>query len=674
MPEPNVGRRHSVIESLGVYLPPRQVSTEEVVRGCRNTMRFPLERMTGIKSRHVAGDTEFAIDLAKQAIARCLDRSRHRPGDVELLISACIARVDGPGFLVSYEPSTSARLRQHFGFDTALAFDVRSACSGMWVGMHIVDTLIREGVISCGLVVSGEYITHLTTTGQLEIKDLLDARLACLTLGDSGAAVMLEASSNTQAGFAALDLCTFGGYAEYCVAAPTEEPHGGAIMFTDALKLTAAAGRCGAEHALATMQAAGWAPESFDHLIMHQTSRTALTGAMRAINRRIKREICHEGNTIDNLERRGNTATTSHLVALADQIENGRIRSGDRLIFAVSGSGLTLGTALYTLDDLPDRLTGSAPLSAATPGTPARAGAPSPTRRIRIGSVGIAPPCAGTRRDSLALLTLAASDCLSRSGCDRSDIDLLIYAGIYRSRFVTEPAIAALLAGALGINATSFDNGRRTLAFDVFNGGVGPLNACWLAEQMIRANHARSAMVVVAEVENNAEAFPEDLLGIEETGSALLLQGGDSNGDGFGRFLFRTFAEHSEAVVSHLTNREGKAYLRFSRDPATESYFIQAVVSTVRELLDEARLDISQIARVLPPQLSPSFIDKLGAALGLPQSRLVHAMPSDRDLFTSALPYALRHVQQHGLVQPGDIGLVVSVGSGVQVGCALYHF
>ena len=77
----------TVIEGLGVYLPPRVVSTAEVVGGCLSKLEFPLERMTGIRSRRMAGETEFAIDLAEKAVADCLGRSghaarRHRPPDL----------------------------------------------------------------------------------------------------------------------------------------------------------------------------------------------------------------------------------------------------------------------------------------------------------------------------------------------------------------------------------------------------------------------------------------------------------------------------------------------------------------------------------------------------------------------------------------------------------------
>jgi hypothetical protein len=56
-------------ETIGgfTYLPPREVTTEQVLKGCRIKLDFPLQRMTGIQTRRMAGETEFAIDLAAKA-------------------------------------------------------------------------------------------------------------------------------------------------------------------------------------------------------------------------------------------------------------------------------------------------------------------------------------------------------------------------------------------------------------------------------------------------------------------------------------------------------------------------------------------------------------------------------------------------------------------------------
>ena len=114
--------------------------------------------MSGVKSRRVAGDAEFGIDLAKQAITRCLAASKYAPSEVDVVISASVGHCDGPSLWISSEPSTSVRLKEHFGFHKAFSFDIASACSGMFVGIYIVDAMIKRGLITCGLVVSGERI------------------------------------------------------------------------------------------------------------------------------------------------------------------------------------------------------------------------------------------------------------------------------------------------------------------------------------------------------------------------------------------------------------------------------------------------------------------------------------------------------------------------------------
>jgi 3-oxoacyl-[acyl-carrier-protein] synthase III len=86
------------------------------------------------------------------------------------------------------------------------------------------------------------------------------------------------------------------------------------------------------------------------------------------------------------------------------------------------------------------------------------------------------------------------------------------------------------------------------------------------------------------------------------------------------------------------------------------------------------QLELSGIGRIFPPQISSGFIAQLSEALGIPVDRFVDAVGDGPDLFSSSLPYALEFAKANGLVNGGDLGLVISVGSGIQVGCAIYHF
>ena len=546
-------KQNSIIESIGVYLPPQSFSTAEVLMGCKNKIQFPLENITGIKTRRMAGQSEFSIDLAKNAVADCLAKSKYNPTDIDLLICCNISRYDGPG-LISFEPGTSIKLRHHFGFTNAIVFDITNACAGMFTGIYIVNALIKTGAIRRAMVVSGEYITHLTQTAQKEIENFMDSRLACLTLGDAGAALILEKASENGTGFQELDLQTFGRYGQYCVAKASEQ--GGMIMYTDSVSMTEVAVKSGAKHAMHILQRAGWPPESFQHLIMHQTSSMTLNSAKREINRLIESKICHDGNTINNLEQRGNTASTAHFIAISDHIHNHNIHSGDKIVFSITASGLTIGTALYIFDDLPDRLREmESQQSAKQKETPSKrfSSVENPIRpRIRIECVGTIPAETIGKKNSLEFLNCAAKNCLKKSSYECREIGLLIYSGVYRSDYIMEPAYATLLAGELDMNATApGPDNKKTLAFDIFNGSVGFLNACYVAQQMIEAENCKTAMIVAAESENNADSFPDEQVGFCETASALILDAHPSGGQGFSRFLFRYHLESLNAYTTY---------------------------------------------------------------------------------------------------------------------------
>lgn len=666
-------RCNTIIESLGVYLPGKTVSTKEILKGCKKKLYIPLERLTGIKSRRMAGDTEFSIDLAKKAIQECLAYSKYKPEHIDLLICCNISRCDAP-LRFTFEPGTSVRLKKHFGFDNALIFDVSNACTGMWTGISIVDAFLNLGIIRCGMVVSGEYITNLAQTAQKEIKGVRDKRVACLTLGDAGAALILERAPDNKTGFHELDLYTVGRYSPHCTAVATKQEHGGAILLTDTFKLTAINIKHAILHADYTRKRVGWLPDEFQHLIMHQVSKISLDGAIRKINKLYNKNIFNEENVVNNLSERGNTASTSHIVALKDHILKNRIKSGDKVIFCIFGSGLTIGTAFYTLDDLPDRMQRKE-VSKQKP----RQIHPLPSPGFRVESVGTISNIPGgkdVKGETLELSKIAAEECLKKSSYNRNDIDLLIYAGVYRKDFMCEPAIAALLAGELHINDDIQSPAeKKTFAFDIFNGGVGFLNACYAATRVIQAKKLKNAMIITSEIENNASVFPKEQLGIQETASAVILEqtNQDKEKSGFGHFIFDYKTDYLEAFTSHLAWKNGKAYLDFNKDPNIYDYYIKCIPGTVHKLLSSQGPDISQIKIIFPPQISSSFILKLSNQMNVPKDKFVD-IAGGKDLFTSSMPYAFQYAREHNLVDEGDIGLIINIGTGIQVGCALYYF
>lgn len=674
------GLRNTVIESLGVHLPPGIASTSDVLARCEKISRFQrftkrIEQLTGIKHRRLAADSEAASEMAKKAILECLAVSRCQPSDVDLFLCCSISRYEAPNHYV-YEPAISLALAAHFPFRNALVLDIANGCAGMFTAIFIADSLIKAGLIRVALIVSSEHITDLLKTAQKEVASYADSRFACLTLGDAAAALILKEGSDGRTGFQAFELYTASQYSEYCIAKPTQGNHGGIVMHTESAKLFDVAEKYSVPDAVRMLDALRWGKKELDHLISHQTAQAGID-AVYGVNRVSQREIVHKGNVVNNLSERGNTASTSHFVALWDNIQNGRIRSGDRLLFAVQGSGMTIGTAAYTLDDLPDRVRlashngHESPIESSHGGTRAilRSAAP----RVRIESLGIVN---GGSTSSIELAQRAIDDCLARSSYGKDEVEVLIYAGVHRDEFIGEPAIAALIAGRSRMNETGgrCSTGKKTLAFDVCNGTIGFLQACCLSAGMIRSGQVKCVMIVASEVEPNAARPEWDQLGIAATGSAVILDSPADGLAGFGHCVFESFVDYIDAYATWVVIKDGMSRMHVAHHPELEDLYLKCIPGTVEELLKSEGLQMENIKVILPPQISKSLVPRLADALAVESGRFVNLAVDSRSLSSSSLAHSLLNLRRGGRVAAGDVGLMISVGSGLQVGAATYHF
>ena len=50
------------------------------------------------------------------------------------------------------------------------------------------------------------------------------------------------------------------------------------------------------------------------------------------------------------VDRYGNTASTTHVIALVEELDAGRLRAGDRVALVALASGLEIGVILFTVD------------------------------------------------------------------------------------------------------------------------------------------------------------------------------------------------------------------------------------------------------------------------------------------------------------------------------------
>lgn len=91
-----------------------------------------------------------------------------------------------------------------------------------------------------------------------------------------------------------------------------------------------------------------------DHVITHQTSARAIRKGMAKVSASFGESPRHDA--VITVDHYGNTASTTHTVALVEELEAGHIRPGETVALIALASGLEIGVLLLTLDkELVDR-------------------------------------------------------------------------------------------------------------------------------------------------------------------------------------------------------------------------------------------------------------------------------------------------------------------------------
>ena len=242
----------------------------------------------------------------------------------------------------------SSAVAHALGATKAMTFDLSNACAGMLTGVTVLNNWIRQGTIERGLVVSGEYISQLGQNAARHVRNIMSKELACLTLGDAGAALLLERATPGSGGISVAGFTTVADHSRLCLAYPKgDDP--GARMFTDSRGIQRAAIADTPLLLHEVLEAAGIAMHDIDHVITHQTSARAIRKGMAAVSASFGESPRHDA--VITVDRYGNTASTTHTVALVEELEAGRIRPGETVALIALASGLEIGVVLLTVDE-----------------------------------------------------------------------------------------------------------------------------------------------------------------------------------------------------------------------------------------------------------------------------------------------------------------------------------
>ncbi|KJK49240.1 3-oxoacyl-ACP synthase [Lentzea aerocolonigenes] len=340
--------RFSRVESLGVFLPPDRRSTAQLLDALSVTPPFDLQAVTGIEQHRVT--TSDCTALAADAARDALSRSSYAPGELDVVISCSISRFHD-GSRLTFEPALATHIARSLGAVQAIQFDVSNACAGMMTGVLVLDRLIRAGVVRNGLVVSGERITPIADTAVREIDRDDDLQFASLTVGDSAAAVVLDESVDEHDRIHHIEMMSCAEYAGLCLGMPSNRTQGVALYTDnrrmhnkDRLRLWPDLHRLVLEKAGTT-----FAGEGYDHLIHHQVGAVAIRNFQRCGEAAFGVPM-PDSPTV--YEQYGNTASTSHFLALHDHLRRAPLRGPRKYLFVPAASGLVTGFMSATVSKL----------------------------------------------------------------------------------------------------------------------------------------------------------------------------------------------------------------------------------------------------------------------------------------------------------------------------------
>ncbi len=310
------------IAGVGGYLPERLVTNDELARTVDTSDEWIVAR-TGIRQRHLAGPHESCAFMATRAAEGALRRAGVEAGEVDAIILATATPDEA-------FPSTAVYVQAALGLATGFAFDVSAACSGFIYALAAADAMIRVGTIRTALVIGSEVYSRI-----LNWQD----RTTCVLFGDGAGAVLLQAAEGGP-GIISTHLHANGGlagllYVDGAVGQP--ERSGQLVMkgqevFRHAVSKLAAV----VDEALS---ANGLTQADVDWLVPHQANRRIIDAMGRKLGLPPERVVV----TVD---RHANTSAASIPLALAEAVEDGRIRPGHLVLMEALGGGLTWGSAL----------------------------------------------------------------------------------------------------------------------------------------------------------------------------------------------------------------------------------------------------------------------------------------------------------------------------------------
>ena len=227
-------------------------------------------------------------------------------------------------------PSAACVLQKELGLaEDTVCFDLNAACAGFVYGLHTAECLLAASERKYGLVIGGEVLSRIT--------DFTD-RSTCVLFGDGAGAAIVRWGEDYPSLSAVMGSRGNSGVL-YIPGVNTGDPSyihmDGKEVFRFAVEVLP---RCAKEVAAK----AGISLDEVDRFAFHQANQ-------RILDHAIKKLKLDPAKCTGNIAHTGNTSAASVPILLDQLVSSGQLRSGQKVLCAGFGGGLTWAGALLQL-------------------------------------------------------------------------------------------------------------------------------------------------------------------------------------------------------------------------------------------------------------------------------------------------------------------------------------
>lgn len=331
---------NSKISRIEYFLPVRVLDNTDIEKRFPDFTAEKVSEKIGIDKRHVVSENETALDIAYMAAEKLFEKYDRAVIDFIILCT------QSPDYFL---PTSACILQDKLKLKTSTgAFDFNLGCSGYIYGLAIAKGLIHSGIATNILLITSEtYSKYINPSDKGNIT----------IFGDAAAATIIEQS--TQPNILEFVLGTDGkGFNNLIV------PNGGLRnkYDTEAQIIVDESGNLRTDNNLfmngpeifnftiqnipnliqQLLKKTSTQFEEVDFYIFHQANKYMLD----YLRKKIK---IPEEKFYNNMRNTGNTVSSTIPIALKDCIDQGLVKTGDKVLLAGFGVGYSWGATLIII-------------------------------------------------------------------------------------------------------------------------------------------------------------------------------------------------------------------------------------------------------------------------------------------------------------------------------------